>query len=130
MLAREPFGSRADEVHMWRVVEHQARGVNGVAQSLDAGDAAGAQVLSIHQQGVELHAPVSGKERPAPGVEGLIILHHGDGRFHRSHRRRACFKQRVARRKRVGDAPLMIGDCVVRHGPGSAVDDEGGSVHR
>ena len=84
MACRVPgefFGSLADEVDVRALVEHQARGLDGIAQALDAGDSAGAKGGAVHEEGVELDAAVAGEEAAAPGVEGGVVFEYGDGGF-------------------------------------------------
>ena len=54
------FGSKglragADKIDMRAMIHDQACCMNGIAQPLDTGDAAGAQGGTIHQQRVQLH---------------------------------------------------------------------------
>ena len=81
VLGGEALGASADEVDVRGFVEDEAGGLDGVAQALDAGDAAGAEVGAVHEQGVELDAAVAGEEGAAAGVEGVVVFHDGDGGF-------------------------------------------------
>src|ERR1700752_2851877 len=70
MLRGEALGARSDEIDVRRLVEHEPRGLDGVAEALDAGHAASAHRAAIHHQGVELDAAIPGEEGAAAGVEG------------------------------------------------------------
>ena len=126
MLRREALGAGADEVDVRRLVEHKPRGLDGVAQTLDAGDAAGAQGAAVHHQGVELHAAIAGEEGTAAGVEGVVVFHDGDGGLDGIEGGAVLREHSPAGGERVGDAALVRRDSVVRHGPGAAVDEKDG----
>ncbi len=79
VLGGEALGTGADEVDVGRFFEDEACGLNGVAEAFDAGDAAGAEVGTVHEEGVELDAAVAGEEGAAAGVEGVVVFHDGDG---------------------------------------------------
>ncbi len=80
---RELLGTFAYEVNVRTFLEDEACGVNGIAQVLDAGDAAGFHAAAIHEEGVELDAAVGGEKAAASGVEGGVVLKHGHSGFHR-----------------------------------------------
>ncbi len=71
----------ADEVDMLAFFEDEAGGLDGVAEALDAGDAAGFHAAAVHEEGVELDAAVGGEEAAAAGIEGGIVFKDGDGGF-------------------------------------------------
>ena len=52
LLGGEALGSGADEVDVGGFFEDEAGGLDGVAEALDAGYAAGAEVGSVHHEGV------------------------------------------------------------------------------
>ena len=122
----ETLRSGADEVDVGALVEDEAGGLDGVLEALDAGDAAGAEVFAVHQQGVELDAAVAGEEGAAAGVEGVVVFHDGDGGFDGVDGGAAALERGPAGGEGVGDAALVGGDGVVGHGPGAAVDEEDG----
>ena len=129
VLGGETLGTRADEVDMRRFFEHQAGGLDGVAEALDAGDAAGAEVGAVHEQGVELDAAVAGEEGAAAGVEGVVVFHDGDGGFDGVDGCAAVLELCPAGGQGGGDAALVRVDGVVGHGPGATVDEEDGVRH-
>ena len=126
VLRREALGAGADEVDVRRFVEHEPRGLDRVAQALDAGDAAGAQRAAVHHQRVELHAAVAGEEGTAAGVEGVVVLHDGDGGLDGIQCGAVLREHSPTGGERVGDAALVGCDGVVGHGPGAAVDEKNG----
>jgi len=128
VLLSKVLRSGADEVDVRAFVEHQARGLNGVAQALDAGDSASAESGTIHEQGVELDAAIAGEEAAASGVEGGVVFQFGDCGFDGVGGGGSEFEERVAGLERVKDALLVGLEHVVGNGPGSAVDDEDWSV--
>ena len=72
---------------------HDATGEGDrVAHILDGGDAAGTEGIAVHDAGVQFHFPGGIDERPASGVEGLVVFHHDDRtlRRHRPRSHPAC----------------------------------------
>ena len=127
----EVFGAGADEVDMGALVEDEARGLDGVADALDAGDAAGAEGGAIHDEGVELDAAVAGEEAAAAGIEGGIVFKGGDGGFDGVEGGAAAFEDAPAFLEGVEDALLVGVEEIGGDIPGAAVDEEdGGSSHR
>ncbi len=108
--------------------EDEASGLDGVAKTFDARDAAGAEVFAVHQQRVKLDAAVAGEEGAAAGVEGVVVFHDGDGCLDGVDGSAAAGERGPAGGEGGGDAALVGGDGVVGHGPGSAVDEEDGLV--
>jgi len=131
VLAREALGAGADEVDVRGVVEDEACGVDGIAEALDTGDAAGAEVFAVYQESIELDATVAGEEGAAAGVEGVVVFHAGDGGLDGIERAAAFFEEGVTGREGVAYAALVRRDGGVGHGPGAAVYEEcGGVAHR
>lgn len=74
----ECLGSRTDEVNVGALLENQTRGLDGIAQVLDARHAAGLHASSVHEKGIELDTAIGGEKAAAAGVEGGIIFKDGD----------------------------------------------------
>src|SRR5271170_2365149 len=128
MLLCEFFRALADEVDVRTLIENEARGLNGIAQALDAGHASGAHGASVHEQGVELHAAIAGEEAAASGIEGVVVFEDGNGGLDCVYSRCTFVELCVSGTESVGDAALMRFDHVVRDGPGSAVNQKYGCV--
>ena len=79
MRGCEGLRSLSNDVDMGTLFKNEASGLNGISQVFDAGDTAGLHAASIHQEGVELHATIGGKEATAACVEGGIIFEYCDG---------------------------------------------------
>ncbi len=126
VLGSEALGSRTDEVHMRGLLEDEASGLDGVAEALDAGDAAGAEIAAGHEEGVKLDAAVAGEEGAAASVEGIVVLHDGDGGCDGVDGGAAAGESGPASGEGCGDAALVGADGVVGHGPGAAMDEEDG----
>jgi hypothetical protein len=126
VLGGEALGARADKVDVGRLLEDEASGLDGVAEVLDAGDAAGAEVGAVHEEGVELDAAVAGEEGAAAGVKGVVVFHAGDGGLDGVDSGAAAGESGPAGGEGCGDAALVGGDGVVRHGPCAAMDEEDG----
>ena len=126
VLGGEALCAGADEVDVRGLLKDEAGGLDGVAEVLDAGDAAGAEVGTVHKQGVELDATVAGEEGAAAGVEGVVVFHDGDGGLYGVDGGATAGESRPAGVEGSGDATLVGCDSVVGHGPGTAVDEEDG----
>ena len=124
MLGCEVLCTGADEVDVGGLLEDQARGLDGIAEALDAGDAAGAQVGAVHEEGVELDTAVAGEEGAAAGVEGVVVFHDGDGGLDGVDRGAAAGESGPTGSEGGGDSAFVGGYGIVGHGPGSAVDEE------
>jgi hypothetical protein len=106
------------------VIEHKPCGVDRVADSLDTRHASRPQILSIHQQSVQLHTAILREERATPRVEDLVIFHDSDGSLYGVHSSRSFFEKSVARSQRLLYTVFVGCDGVVGHRPGSAVNDK------
>jgi len=124
----ELLSAGADKVDMRRFLQHETRGLDGVAQALDAGDAAGFHAASVHEQGVKLNAAVGCEEAAAAGVEGGVVFKNGDGCFNGVDGRAADGEDGIAGFQGAAYAEFMGGCGVGGNGPCAAVDEECGIV--
>jgi hypothetical protein len=122
----EGFGTGADEVDVRTFFKHEAGGLDGIVEALDAGDTAGAEGVTLHDEGVELDATVAGEEAAAAGVEGDVLFHDGDGGLDGGDSGAGLREYFVTGRERIMDAALVGGDHVIGNGPGSAMDEKDG----
>ncbi len=128
MRLRELFGAFADEVDVGTFFEDEARGVDGIAQAFDAGDAACFHAASVHEEGVELNATVGGEEAAATRVEGGVVFEERDGCFNGVDGGTAAGEDFVTDLEGAAHA-CFVGRCGVgRNGPCAAVNEEGGIV--
>ena len=102
--------------------EDETRGLDGVAETLDAGDATGAKGGSIHEEGVELDAAIGGEKAASAGVEGWVVFEDGDGGLDGIDGGAAPAQDGIAGFKSAQDAALVIFGHFRRDGPGSSVD--------
>ncbi len=127
----ERFGAEADKVNVGALVEDEPSGLDGIAEALHAGHAAGAQGGAVHQERVELHAAIAGEEAAASGVEGGIVFEDGDGSLDRIERAAAAFEDLPAFLERIEDALLVGFELVGGDVPRAAVNEKNrGSSHR
>jgi hypothetical protein len=124
------LGAAAHKVDVRTLFENQAGGLDGIAQMLDAGHAAGLHAPAIHQQGVQLNPPVRGKKAAPAGVEGGVVFQNGDGGLHGIKRRSTQRENAISGFKGVAHTGLVSSRDLGRDGPGAAVDEEGGNVNR
>ncbi len=124
MLAGEALGAGADEVDMRRLLEDESGGADGVAKTLHAGDAAGAESRAVHEESVELDAAVAGEKGAATGVEGVVVFHGHDGGLDGLDGGRSALKKAPAGAQGFPDAALVGGDGRIGHGPGPAVKEQ------
>src|SRR6476620_8313061 len=75
-----------DKIDVRALVKHEASGLYGIANALNAADTAGTERGAIHHEGVELHAAVAGEKAAAAGVKDFIVFHADDGGFYRIQR--------------------------------------------
>ena len=122
------FRAFPDEVDMGALFEDEARGVDGVAQVFDAGDATGFHAASIHEEGVELNAAVGGEEAAASGVEGGIVFEDGDSGFDGVDGSAAAGEDFVTDFEGVSHAGFVGGCCIGGDSPCSAMNEKGGVV--
>jgi hypothetical protein len=128
MRLRESLGAFADEVDVGAFFKDQARGMDGIAEALDASDAPGFHAASVHEEGVELYATVGGEEAAATSVEGRVIFEDSDSGFNGIEGCAAAGEDFVTDLEGVAHAGF-VGVCGVDgNGPSSAVDEEGGIV--
>src|SRR5215468_4313320 len=73
-LFRKALRAFGDKVDMRAFIEHQPRGLNGIADALYAANAAGAQGGAVHHQGIELHAAIAGEKAAAAGIKGFVVF--------------------------------------------------------
>jgi hypothetical protein len=122
----EALRAFSDEVDVWALFEDEAGGLDGVAEALDAGNAAGFHAAAVHEEGVELDAAVGGEEAAAAGVEGRVIFENGDGGLDGIEGGAAAREDCVTRFEGSADAGLMSLGCIVGDGPCATVDEEDG----
>ena len=122
----EGLGAGSYEVDVRTLIEDEAGGLDGIADVLDTGYAAGAEGGAIHEQGVELNAAVGGKEAAATGVEGGIVLKDGDGGFYGVGGAASPVEDGVAGLKGATDTTQVVFGHIGRDSPGSTVYEERG----
>src|SRR6476620_4941929 len=64
-----------DKIDVRALVQHEASGLYGIANALNAADTTGTERGAIHHEGVELHAAVAGEKAAAAGVKDFIVFH-------------------------------------------------------
>ncbi len=116
------------KVDMGRFLQDEARGVDGIAQAFDTGDAADFHAAAVHEERVELDAAVGGEEATSTGVEGGIVFEDGDGGFDSIDGSASAGEDFVADFEGVAHAGFVVGGSFGRDGPGSAMNEEGGIV--
>ena len=128
MGAGEVLGARTYEVNMGTFFKDQAGGLNGVAQALDTGHAAGLHAAAVHEKSVELNAAVGGEKAAAAGIEGGIVLENGDGGFDGVESGCAAREKSVAGFKGAADTGFMSASSVGGDGPCATMNEKSGRV--
>lgn len=123
-LLNEALRAFGDEIDVHALFQHLAGGDDGVADSLDAPNASGAQRGAAHHRGIELHASVGVEEAAAPGIEGLVIFHHDDGGFHGLDGTSAALEHLPSSSHGVADTVDVRVDEMIGNGPGTAMDQQ------
>jgi hypothetical protein len=105
--------------------------VDGIAQPLDAGYAAGAHAAGdspVHQQRVELDFALAGEKGATTGIEGFVVFEDRDSGLYRIDRGSAALQQRIAGKQRTANAEGVGIDGVVGNGPGAAMNEKDGLI--
>ena len=121
------LGSGSDEVDVRTFFKDEAGGLNGIAQALDAGHAAGLHAASVHEKSVELDATVGGEKAAATGVESGIVFEDGHGGFYSVEGGAGALEDGEAGFEGVLDAAQVGGVVGWGDGPGTAMDEENGA---
>ena len=98
------FRAFTNKVDVWRFLQDEAGGFDGVAQTLDAGDAAGLHAAAVHEQRVKLGATIGGEKAAETCVKGGVIFKDGDGGLDSIDRRAAYGQDGVASFQSDADA--------------------------
>jgi hypothetical protein len=119
----EALRAFSDKVNMGRVLKDEASGLDGVAEALDASDAAGFHSAAVHKEGVELDPAVGGEEAASAGVEGGVVFKDGDGGLDGVEGGAATGEDGVASFK-SGTNPGLVGfSGICGDGPSAAMDE-------
>jgi len=124
----EALRAISDKIDVLAFFEDEAGGLDGVAEALDAGHAAGFHAATVHEEGIELDTAVGGEEAAAAGVEGGVVFKDGDGGLDGVDGGAAEGEDGIAGFKGGADAGFMGGCGVGGDGPGAAVNEESGVV--
>jgi len=128
LAAGERLGALPDHHHVRRMLHHRFGEQDRIAHALHAGHGTGLERGAIHQRGIQFIATVVGEYRPFAGIEGGIVLEHGDRRgngFQRRPARRQCgmpFQQRLLQGRARGF--FLGGREILALHPRSAMDDQ------
>jgi hypothetical protein len=131
VLGGKVFRVAADEIDVWTFFEDETRGVDGIAQPLDAGDATGTHDpghAAIHEQCVELDFAIAGEERASACVERLVVLEDGDGGFYRVNSGGPTLEQGVAGEERTANTEGVGIDVAVGDSPRAAMNEKYGLI--
>jgi hypothetical protein len=122
----EALGAFPNEVDVGGLFEDESSGLDGVAQALDTGNAAGFHAAAVHEERVELDAAVGGEKAAAAGVEGGVLFKDGDGCFDGVESRASAGEDGIAGFEGFADADLVGLGSVRGNGPCTAVDEQDG----
>ena len=124
----ELLGTVADEVDVGALFEDKPRGLNGVAEMLNTGNAASLHATPIHEKRIQLHTAIGGKEAAATGIEGGIVFKDGDRGFNSIEGGSSAGEKGVAGFKGIANAGFVSGCGVGGNGPCAAVNEKSGNV--
>jgi hypothetical protein len=122
------LGAVADEVDVVAFFKDQARGLNGIAQALDAGNSACLHAAAVHEECVKLHAAIGGEKAAAAGVEGGVVFENCDGGFDSVEGGCSAREKGVASFESLADTVQVVGSGVGGNGPCATVNEESGRV--
>jgi hypothetical protein len=118
----------ADKVDVRALFQNETCGLDGVAETLDAGYATGLHAATVHEQGVKLDAAIGGEEAAAAGVESWVVFKDADGGLHGIDGGAAEREDAVAGFEGCSDTGLVGIRGIGGDGPGAAMDEESGIV--
>jgi len=124
----EALRAFAYEVDVRALFEDEACSMDGIAEALDAGDAAGFHAATVHEESIKLDATVGGEKAAAARVEGGIVLEDGYGCLDGVDGGAAAGEDFVTDFEGAAHASFMSGSGVCGDGPCSAMDEKGGIV--
>jgi hypothetical protein len=122
------LGAVSDEVDVLALLEDQAGGLNGIAESLDTGNTASLHAAAVHEESVELDTAIGGEKAATASVEGGVVFKYSDGGFDSIEGGCAAREQSIAGFKGYADTGLVSGSCVGGDGPCATVNDESGGM--
>ena len=93
-----------NKVDMGRLFQDEAGSFDGIAQALDAGNAAGFHAASVHKESVKLDTAVGGEKAAETGVKGGVIFKDSDGGLDSIDRRAASGQDGIASFESDADA--------------------------
>ena len=97
----------ADQQHMARPLHYGARGANRVARPEDARHRPRPAFRAVHDAGVHLLRPCTGKDAAAAGVEQHVVFEFRNGFSDRVEGTAACGKNVAARRQGPTQAVMV-----------------------
>ena len=122
----EALSAFSNKVDVWRLLQDEAGGVDGVAEAFDAGYAAGFHAAAIHEERVELDAAVGGEKAAAACVKCGVILKDSDSGLNGVEGGAAAGEDGVSGFEGAADAGLVGFGSVGGDGPCSAVNEKDG----
>src|SRR5579859_1700890 len=122
------LSSFGDKINVGTLFQHHPGDSNGITNVLHASYSAGAQSVSIHHQGVKLHAAITCEKAAAARVESLVVLHGDDCCFNRIQGGTTPLQQTPANVESPANSEQMGLNHVIGNGPGPAMNHQNGSV--
>ena len=120
----EVFGAFGDEHHVGTFFEDSSGSLDGIFDSAETGDRAGAESGGIHDDGVAFDVAVECEMGAETGVEDGIVFENDNGGFDGVERVAAVFENPPARLESAETAGFTGVDSVIGNVPSAAVNDE------
>ena len=124
LRAGELFSSCTDKIYVRTIFEHEARGLDWIAQALNACNATGLHAATVHQKSVELNAAVSGEKASPSRIEGRVVFHHGDSGFNCIDRCPTPRQNSIAGFESFAHTRFVRLSGIVWNGPCATVNDQ------
>ena len=124
---RELLRAGSAQEHVFRVLHHRARELDGVSDAGQAAHRACLEGCAVHDRGVELVAPVERENRAVPRVEQPVVLERNHRFRHRVEARTPAVEYLKAGRERRVETGAIFRFALrthlrARQGTGAAVN--------
>ena len=124
MGAGKLFGAFGDEHHVGAFFEDGAGSLNGIFDTAQTRDGAGAERGGVHDDGVTFDVAVEGEMGAEAGIEDGIVFEDDDGGFDGVERVATSFENFPACFESAKAAGFAGVNGIIRNIPGAAVNNE------
>ncbi len=124
MLRRKSLRPLPHKINMRTLTQNLPRRPHRIPHPLHAPHAASPQSSPVHNQSIQLHAPVAIQKTPAPRIKSLVVLHHHNSFLNSIQSRAATNKHPPSRSQSIPHSQQMSLDHGIRHSPGPTMNHQ------